>query len=199
MRAPDRTSPPCKPPSHPYNSALDRGLEPRRKFDLYDGRDVKFNLLDKIQHLDDQKIVASKSVSLAEEYLADHFPTFPVLPGVMMLEALTQAAGWLMHHRTGFAKSFAILKDARNIRYGTFVAPGQELRVEVEYFKLTPTGATFKASSTVNGEQAISGRIEIAYFDLADKDAALAAMDEKLKAHTRARWDVLRMHSPVTI
>ena len=36
-----------------------------------------------------------KYVSLAEEYLADHFPTFPVLPGVMMLESATQAAGWL--------------------------------------------------------------------------------------------------------
>lgn len=160
---------------------------------------MKFNLLDKIRHLDETKIVASKSVSLAEEYLADHFPTFPVLPGVMMLEALTQAAGWLMHHRTGFAKSFAILKDARNIRYGTFVAPGQELSVEVEFFKPTESGATFKASSTVNGEPAISGRIEIAYFNLSEKDESLIGIDEKLKAHTRARWDVLRMHSPVSI
>ncbi len=160
---------------------------------------MKFNLLDRIDHLDDQKIVASKSVSMAEEYLADHFPRFPVLPGVMMLEALTQAAGWLMHHRSGFAKTFVVLKDARNIRYGTFVAPGNELRVEVEFFKLTDTGATFKASSTVNGEAAISGRIEIAYFNLADKDPGLAGLDEKLKLHTQARWNALRMHNAVTI
>lgn len=160
---------------------------------------VKFNLLDKIEHLDETKIVASKSVSLAEEYLADHFPTFPVLPGVMMLEALTQAAGWLLHHRSGFARSFAILKEARNIRYGTFVAPGQELKVEVEFFKPTDAGAAFKASSTVNGEPAISGRIEIAYFDLSEKDASLAEIDSKLKEHTQARWNVLKMHSPVTI
>jgi 3-hydroxyacyl-[acyl-carrier-protein] dehydratase len=58
---------------------------------------VKFNLLDKIESLSDTRIVATKHVSLAEEYLQDHFPTFPVLPGVMMLEALTQAAGWLLH------------------------------------------------------------------------------------------------------
>ena len=160
---------------------------------------MKFNLLDKIEHLDEQRIVASKSVSLAEEYLADHFPTFPVLPGVMMLEALTQAAGWLLHHRTGFARSMAVLKDARNIRYGTFVAPGQSLQVEVEFFKETPAGATFKAGSTVNGEQAISGRIEIAYFDLAQKDPALAEIDGRLKEHTRTRWNVLRMHSPLAI
>ena len=70
---------------------------------------MKFNLIDKIQRLEPNRIVASKSVSLAEEYLADHFPKFPVLPGVMMLEALTQAAGWLMHHRENFAKSVVVL------------------------------------------------------------------------------------------
>src|SRR6476661_6736480 len=96
---------------------------------------MKFNLLDKIEEISDTRVVAVKHVSLAEEYLADHFPTFPVLPGVMMLEALTQAAAWLMHRRTNFAKSFAVLKEARNVKYGRFVAPGEALRVEVEFFK----------------------------------------------------------------
>src|SRR5436853_5965564 len=58
---------------------------------------MKFNLLDKILELSDTRIVATKHVSLAEEYLADHFPSFPVLQGVLMLEALTQAAGWVLH------------------------------------------------------------------------------------------------------
>ena len=158
---------------------------------------VKFNLIDKIESLDEHRIVASKSVSLAEEYLADHFPTFPVLPGVMMLEALTQAASWLMHHRTNFAKSLAVLKEAKNIRYGNFVAPGNVLLVEIDFLKATPTGATFKATSTVNGETAISGRIELAYFSLGDKDASLAWLDKKLHDDTQARWSVLRMHSPI--
>src|SRR5689334_21428037 len=106
-----------------YNFPLSAGLPPA--FSL-----VKFNLLDKIESLSDERIVASKYVSLAEEYLADHFPTFPVLPGVMMLEAITQAAGWLMHHRSNFARSMAVLKEARNVKYGRFVAPGGSLRLE---------------------------------------------------------------------
>src|SRR5208282_2028845 len=76
-------------------------------------RRLKFNLLDKIERISDDRIVGIKNVSLAEEYLADHFPTYPVLPGVMMLEALTQAATWLLHRRSGFAKSIAVLKEAR--------------------------------------------------------------------------------------
>ena len=156
---------------------------------------VKFNLIDKIESLADEKIVAVKYVSLAEEYLADHFPTFPVLPGVLMVEALTQAAAWLMHHRTGFAKSMAVLKEVRNVKYGQFVAPGNALRVTVELNKTTDGGATFKASGTVNEDQAVSARLELAYFNLADKQPELAALDERITAHNRARWDVLKQGS----
>jgi 3-hydroxyacyl-[acyl-carrier-protein] dehydratase len=153
---------------------------------------VKFNLIDKVEHLSDEKIVAVKYVTLAEEYLADHFPTFPVLPGVLMLEAITQAAGWLLHHRTNFAKSMAVLKEAKNVKYGSFVAPGNFLRIEVEYFKETECGATFKASGSVNlSTPALSARVELAYFDLADKQPELAAVDAKIIEHNRLRWAVL--------
>jgi 3-hydroxyacyl-[acyl-carrier-protein] dehydratase len=152
---------------------------------------VKFNLLDKVESISDQRIVAVKFVSLAEEYLADHFPTFPVLPGVMMLEALTQAAAWLLHRRNDFAKSMAVLKEARNVKYGNFVTPGNFLRVEVEWVKETETGATFKASGTVGSAAAVAARLELAYFNLADKDPALAEIDETLRLHNRSRWKVI--------
>ena len=154
---------------------------------------MKFNLIDKVESLTDEKIVAVKYVSLAEEYLADHFPTFPVLPGVLMVEALVQAAAWLLHHRTGFAKSMAVLKEIRNVKYGQFVAPGNALRVTVELNKTTDTGATFKAGGTVNDDQAVAARLELAYFNLAEKQTELAALDERLTAHIRQRWDVLKL------
>ncbi len=156
------------------------------------GKRVKFNLIDKIEQLNEQRIVAVKHVSLAEEYLADHFPTFPVLPGVMMLECVTQAAGWLLHHRCGFAKSFAVLKEARNVKYGTFVAPGNFLRVDVEWIKDTEAGATFKAIGTVNDATALQARIELAYFNLGDRQPELSALDSRLIEHNRRRWDLIR-------
>jgi 3-hydroxyacyl-[acyl-carrier-protein] dehydratase len=156
---------------------------------------VKFNLVDRIEHLDDERIVAVKYVSLAEEYLADHFPTFPVLPGVMMLEALTQAAGWLLHHRSGFRCSMAVLKEARNVKYGRFVAPGGSLRLEVELNKATEAGASFKATGSVEGAAAVQARIELAYFNLGDKQPALAEIDRQLTEHNKRRWSVLRAPS----
>ena len=152
---------------------------------------MKFHLIDKVEQITSYRIVAVKNVSLAEEYLADHFPTFPVLPGVMMLEALTQAAAWLLYVGTDFSKSIAVLKEARNLRYGNFVAPGNTLRLEVERFKATDTGAVFKASGLIEGQQALTGRIELAYFNLAEKQPELAVTDERLRANNRRRWDVL--------
>jgi 3-hydroxyacyl-[acyl-carrier-protein] dehydratase len=156
---------------------------------------VKFNLIDKIEHLSSERIVAVKFVSLAEEYLADHFPRFPVLPGVMMLEAMTQAAGWLMHHRTGFAKTMTVLKEAKNVKYGNFVAPGRALAVDCQVVKASETGGSFKVSGSVEGRPALSGRIEIAYFNLADKHESLAYLDEKLMAQTKGRWELLMQGS----
>jgi 3-hydroxyacyl-[acyl-carrier-protein] dehydratase len=161
---------------------------------------VKFNLIDKVVELSDQRIVAVKFVSLAEEYLADHFPTFPVLPGVMMLEAITQAAGWLLHTRSDFSKSIAVLKEARNVKYGHFVAPGNALQVEVDLIKTTESGATFKAVGTVGTAQALSARVELAYFDLGEKQAELAELDERLKEHHRRRWELIRpTHTPAPV
>ena len=153
---------------------------------------MKFYLIDKVREITPQRIVASKSVSLAEEYLADHFPSFPVLPGVMMLEALTQAAAWLLHVNSNFAKSMAVMKDARNLRYGNFVAPGNTLHLDVELFKTMPTGAIFKATGIVDNNQALTGRIELAYFNLGDKQPGLAFHDEKLIEHNKRRWAALQ-------
>jgi 3-hydroxyacyl-[acyl-carrier-protein] dehydratase len=160
---------------------------------------VKFNLIDKIELLSDDRIVAVKFVSLAEEYLADHFPTFPVLPGVMMLEAITQAAGWLMHHRSGFGKSMAVLKEARNVKYGQFVAPGNFLKVDVELQKPTQTGAVFKATGFTGNDQALQAKVELAYFNLGDRQPELAGLDAKLKEHHRLRWAVLNATAAVAI
>ena len=58
---------------------------------------MRFILIDKIVSLEaGRSLKAVKSVSLAEEYLADHFPAFPVLPGVLMLQGLVESASWLV-------------------------------------------------------------------------------------------------------
>ena len=153
---------------------------------------MRFHLLDRIESVTDDRLVAVKAVSQAEEYLADHFPTFPVLPGVLMLEAASQAAAWLAFRRTGFACTVAVLKAARNIRYGHFVSPGRTLRMAATYDKPIAGGHAFRIEGTVEtGTQtatAITGKLELACFRLSDRGEGLADLDERLVEAHRARW-----------
>src|SRR5471030_724244 len=93
---------------------------------------MRFTLLDRIDaHQPGKFLRGCKFLALAEEYLADHFPGFPVMPGVLMLETLVQAGGWLIRHAEDFAKSTVLLKEARAIRYNSFVQPGNSLIVNM--------------------------------------------------------------------
>lgn len=76
------------------------------------------------------RVVTVKAVTLAEEYLQDHFATFPVLPGVMMLEAMVQAARVL--EAAPPVGPRRVLGAVRQLKYGRFVQPGSVIRVEVE-------------------------------------------------------------------
>ena len=88
-----------------------------------------------------------------------------------------------------------VLKEARNLKYGNFVSPGNALKIEVQFIKTTEAGASFKASGKVNDASALAGRIELAYFNLGDKHEALGYLDEKLRAQTKQRWANLRQGS----
>src|SRR3954471_5783376 len=94
---------------------------------------MRFVLIDRITELHPgQNVVAVKNLSLSEEYLADHFPGFPVMPGVLMLEALAQAGAWLIRATEDFAHSVVLLKGAKTIKFGSFVEPGRQLQLRVE-------------------------------------------------------------------
>jgi len=81
-----------------------------------------------------------------------------------------------------------VLKEARNVKYGRFVAPGNHLRVEVDLSKATDGGGVFKAVGMVDGQRAVVAQIEVAYFNLADRQPELAEVDVRLREHNRRRW-----------
>lgn len=143
---------------------------------------MRFLLIDRITELvPHQSISALKNLSLAEEYLADHFPGFPVMPGVLMLETLVQAGAWLIRHSEDFAQSTILLKEVRAIRYNNFVSPGNTLQVQMTVRKRGGGVWDFTGNGTVNGASAVSARLMLEAFNLADRNPELADSD----AHRR--------------
>lgn len=118
---------------------------------------MRFVLIDQILEQTEHRIVTCKAVTAAEEYLADHFPSFPVLPGVMMLEAAVQAARKLMPENSGPW----VLHRVKQWRYGNMVRPGEKLLVTVERKSDDAADPTFKAAATVNDSKAVSGQFEL--------------------------------------
>lgn len=143
---------------------------------------MKFLLVDRISEIEPgRRVVAHKAVSLAEEYLADHFPAFPVLPGVFLLEAMTQAAAWVVRTGLDFRPSLVVLKEARNVTYKSFVAPGQTLTIEAVSAELSAESSVFAASGTVEGREIVKGRLTLRHLNLADSDPTLAPLDERIR------------------
>jgi 3-hydroxyacyl-[acyl-carrier-protein] dehydratase len=128
---------------------------------------MKFRLIDTILEQSPDRIVAVKQVSLAEEYLADHFPSFPVLPGVLMLEAMVQAARAMLPNGRGL-----VLGEVKALKFGNMVRPGEALEVEVTLSKSNDDGsftckgagrvrrpvAATSADGKPNQDTAVSGR-----------------------------------------
>lgn len=153
---------------------------------------MRFTLVDKVLELEPgRRIVALKNLSLAEEYLADHFPGFPVMPGVFMLEAMTQAGAWLVRASEDFAHSVVLLREARNVKYGNFVEPGNQLVVTAEILGQDERTVKLKAQGTVGDTQCVSARLVLERYNLADADATKAVTDQVLRYKLRELFALL--------
>lgn len=123
---------------------------------------MRYELIDRIVEEGPERLVALKAVTSAEEYLADHFPTFPVLPGVLMLEALVQA-GRALAARSGYDGPMPlVLAQVRNVRYGNMVRPGETLVVEVTLKSRTDQTFDMTGLGKVNDQVAVQGRLTLA-------------------------------------
>jgi 3-hydroxyacyl-[acyl-carrier-protein] dehydratase len=157
---------------------------------------MRFNLIDQIRELSPGKrILAVKNLTLGEEYLQDHFPTFPVMPGVLMLEALVQAGAWLWRVSSDFSHSIIVLREAKGVKYGNFVDPGRQLQLVVEMGEPLDENAqiaTFKGNGEVHGASTVSARLVLERYNLRDRDQTLGELDHELRGHYRQRYLALR-------
>jgi 3-hydroxyacyl-[acyl-carrier-protein] dehydratase len=156
---------------------------------------MRFHLIDRIDHWEPGKSLAAvKYLALGEEYLADHFPQFPVMPGVLMLQACVEAASWLWRASTDFKHPVIVLRELRSVKYGTFMLPGRRMDVTVNLRALddAKNTATFKCEGVNDaGESTVKADFILHGYSLGSRGPAGIAADAKLLEHWKARWALL--------
>jgi 3-hydroxyacyl-[acyl-carrier-protein] dehydratase len=114
-------------------------------------------LVDRVESLDpDTGIVAIKAVTINEPFFQGHFPARPIMPGVLIVEALAQAAGILAVEELGLAGSGKLVyfMAIESAKFRAPVEPGVLLRLEVEFVQKRTSVCKFAGRATVDGKLA---------------------------------------------
>lgn len=142
---------------------------------------MRFSQLDRIIELvPGERLVAVKSLTLGEEYLQDHFPRFPVMPGVLMMEAMFQASMWLVYASDQFTRSTVVLREARQVKFNDFVEPGNQLRVTSTWSKTDDSLVILQTQGEINERIAVRAKLSLDRFNQADRGVAAESIDDYL-------------------
>lgn len=127
-------------------------------------------LVDRIVELEQDRIVGIKNVTGNEPFFAGHFPEFPVMPGVLIVEALAQAGGVLiLGSIPDRASKLVFLVSIDRARFRKPVVPGDQLRLELKIMKRKGTVAKMEGRATVDGVLVAEAEVMC---KLQDKDEA---------------------------
>ena len=132
-----------------------------------------FLLVDKILDFEDSKsIIAIKNVSFNEPFFNGHFPGYPVMPGVLILEALAQASGLLVFKTPSLCppnESLYLFVGIDKARFKRPVVPGDQMELKVEMTKSKRGFAVFNAIATVENEVTASAELMCGFKELPEK------------------------------
>lgn len=126
-----------------------------------------FLLVDGIVEIEEGKrAVGIKNVTVNEPFFQGHFPGNPIMPGVLIVEAMAQVGAVAILSREEYRDKLALFTGIDKVRFRRQVVPGDQLRMEVELVALKRGIGKARAQATVNGEIAVSGEL---MFGLVDK------------------------------
>ena len=122
-----------------------------------------FLLLDEVTEIvPGERVVARKLVREDEWYLAGHFPGRPIMPGVLMLEAMAQAGAVAVLSQPENRGKLALFAGIDDVRFKRLVVPGDELELTCAVERLRGPVGRGKATATVGGELAVRGTLTFA-------------------------------------
>lgn len=121
-----------------------------------------FLLVDRVLEVSEDKIVAIKNVTINEPFFQGHFPGYPVMPGVLIMEALAQTAGVLELSKEGNQGKLVFYAGMDKVKFKKQVTPGDQLVMTATFIKRRGSIAVVEAKAEVDGLLAASGILTFA-------------------------------------
>jgi UDP-3-O-[3-hydroxymyristoyl] N-acetylglucosamine deacetylase/3-hydroxyacyl-[acyl-carrier-protein] dehydratase len=144
-------------------------LDIRRVLDTIPHR-YPFVMLDRVVEMGDDTLTAIKNVTINEPYFLGHYPGNPVMPGVLQVEAMAQAAGILLLRKADLENKTALFMSCDKVKWRKPVRPGDQLNIKVRMTKLRGTIACAEGECTVGGQVVSSAELMFAVVDNAQID-----------------------------
>jgi 3-hydroxyacyl-[acyl-carrier-protein] dehydratase len=122
---------------------------------------MRFLLVDRITELrSGERAVGLKNVTLSEDFFTHHFPTYPVMPGALMIECLVQLADWLLRESADF-QCVAIPSHFESWKFHRLIRPGDQLQLQVEVVGRDNGQLQLRGSVLCDAEVAVAGRFSM--------------------------------------
>ena len=122
-----------------------------------------FLLVDRVVHFDDENyLVGQKNLTMNEQFFQGHFPRTPIMPGVLILEALAQAGG-LLTHLKGFSTAISVLLGIKNAKFRKPALPGDLLHLHVFCQHVSSKGGKIHGKAMVGKQLAAEAEIAFAF------------------------------------
>lgn len=152
---------------------------------------MRWRMIDRIDEIvPGERASAVKGVTLAEDYFEDHFPKFPVVPGVLVVEALAQVSGKLIE-LTVFEERklwpFPVLSMVRNAKFRRFIKPGEQIKLEASIAEIREESAVTKCKASVDGKTTTDVELLFVF----DPEGLSNALDQDELQDIERKW--LRM------
>lgn len=149
---------------------------------------MRWRMIDRIEEiLPGEKAVAWKGVTLAEDYFEDHFPNFPVVPGVLVVEALAQISGKLIEVSVWEERDlwpFPVLSIVRNAKFRRFIRPGESIRLEATVVDVREESAVTRCRALVDGKPTTEAELLFVF----DPEGIADAMEQDELIRIERRW-----------
>ena len=153
---------------------------------------MAFQFIDRIVEINrNQSIRALRYLSSTEQYLKDHFPKFPVMPGVLILESTIQAASWLVRYSEDFEPCCIALTEVSNVKYGQFVKPGHRLEIKADVVGQNGNETDFQANASLNGKAAIRVKFRLKKRPLVGSGETWGKSNDEIREIYRERFKLI--------